>query len=376
MLFILVAFTIWGSILAHFFLRSRYLLGIRGKAVIWTGVAVYVLGFAYIPARILLAGEIAVGFAASLEYVAAWFLGIVCLVWSFLLPIELANLVAFVVKRKRLRDATPRWRRRLGMAVWIHALALALFGFHTARSTPSTTTLQVTVPGVAESRIVFLADSHLGAISSIDQWRRTLEAVREHDPEALLIPGDLIDDHSRFAGPQVDLLREIFPALPIWVTTGNHEFYAGSGRFAEQCDRLDLRLLRQESGELVPGLTVAGIDDLHYLQAQEALEKTMPSVQGPAIVLTHRPAAAHLLAGRPETLALAGHTHGGQIPPMTVLVSLGNGGFRSGYYEVGEAGLYVTRGSGVWGPPMRVLSPPEIVLLEIVPGPAFEVEVR
>jgi predicted MPP superfamily phosphohydrolase len=375
-MFILVAFTIWGSILAHFHLRSCSLLGIRGKAALWSGIGVYLLGFAYIPARILLAKEIAEGFAAGLEYAASWFIGIVCLVWTFLVPIELGALVVFLVSRRRLRDASPKTRFKLGAAIWIHALCLAVFGFYTARSTPSTTTVQVTVPGGAPARYVMLADSHLGANSSESQWRRTLEAVRDLNPDALLIPGDLIDDHSSYTAPQVDMLRQLLTDSPIYVTTGNHEYYAGTERFINLCRRLDLRLLQQETVDLPSGLTLAGIDDLHYGAAGESVREVLPHLQGPVLFLTHRPAAAEHLRDRPMTLALSGHTHGGQTLPMVFLVALGNGGFRSGHYPVGDAHLYVTRGSGVWGPPLRILSPPEIVLIETVPGRDFEVRVR
>ena len=102
----------------------------------------------------------------------------------------------------------------------------------------------------------------------------------------------------------------------------------------------------------------------------------MMSLARPLLLLAHRPAAAHLLRDRPETLVLSGHTHGGQIPPMVFLVALGNGGFRSGYHRVGAAHLYVSRGSGPWGPPMRPLAPPEIVLVEIEPGTQFGVRVQ
>ena len=123
---------------------------------------------------------------------------------------------------------------------------------------------------------------------------------------------------------------------------------------------------------LLPGLDVAGIDDLHFRGAREALDELRPRLSGPTILLTHRPAAAHLLRDRPQTLALAGHTHGGQTLPMVFLVPLGNAGFRAGRYRVGEAELYVTRGSGTWGPPLRILAPSELVLIEVQPGDTFE----
>jgi len=76
------------------------------------------------------------------------------------------------------------------------------------------------------------------------------------------------------------------------------------------------------------------------------------------------------------TVILSGHTHGGQTLPLVFLASLGNGGFLSGYYKVGEADLYVSRGTGYWGPPIRLFAPPELVLIEILPGSHYEITVQ
>ncbi|TSA55164.1 MAG: hypothetical protein D4R45_02910, partial [Planctomycetaceae bacterium] len=138
--------------------------------------------------------------------------------------------------------------------------------------------------------------------------------------------------------------------------------------------RLDFRLLRQEVEILASGLSVAGVDDRHLIPAHTAVEEIRPKIKGAVLFLTHRPEVAHFLRNRPMTLVLAGHTHGGQSLPMVFLVGLGNGGFKAGYYKVGDADLYVSRGTGVWGPPMRLLASPELVLIEVRPGPQFEVK--
>jgi len=238
------------------------------------------------------------------------------------------------------------------------------------------TKLDLTVPGAEAKRFVVISDAHLGVISLEGQWRRTLQAASELEPDALLIPGDLIDDRSSRAWSQVEMIRDFFPSLPVYVSTGNHEYYSGPREFQELSEKLQFRLLRQESMSLSPGLTVAGIDDLHFMPAARAIQLIRPKMEGAVLLLSHRPASVHELKDRPETLVVSGHTHGGQTLPVVFLVALGNGGFRSGHYPAGEAHLYVTRGTGVWGPPMRVLAPPEIVLIEVGPGEKFDVECR
>jgi predicted MPP superfamily phosphohydrolase len=375
-MFLLVGSLIWASVLAHVALRTLGLLGVRGWRRVALAALVFLLGFAYVPARVLIAFGAAERFATGLSCVSAWFLGLVCLLWTLLVLFEVGAAVVWLAARRRVRDAPPPARRAIGTTLLGATAALAAAGWLIAHSSPGVTTLRVTAPGAEARRFAVICDSHLGSISSERQWRRTLETARALEPDALLIPGDLIDDHTARTEPQAAVLREVFPRLPAYATTGNHDFYAGLARTEELFERLDVRLLRQEVVPLSPGVSVGGIDDSHLAEPQEAARAILAKGPGPLLLLSHRPAAAELLRDRPETLVLAGHTHGGQIPPMVFLVGLGNGGFRAGHYRVGRAHLYVSRGSGPWGPPMRLLAPPEIVLLEIETGPEFAVRVE
>lgn len=373
-MFFFFIFSIWAAVLAHIFYRMQGLLGLRSRARTAFGVVLYLMGFAYVPARLMIAVNKAEVFAPALAYTTALFIGIALILWTLLFVFEIGAAAVWLATRRRVRKASLRVRRVIAAVLSCAALILGVMGFAIAHSTPSVTKLQVTVPGAEARRFVMIVDPHLGAISSGDQWRRTLQATRELQPDAILIPGDLIGDHSRRTGPQVSLLREFFPKKPVYVTTGNHEFYAGPDTFVELCDRLQLRLLRQKVEILSPGLSIAGIDDDHFIAAQSAVEEVRPKIKGAVVFLTHRPAVAHLLCDRPMTLVLAGHTHGGQTLPMVFLVALGNGGFGAGYYKVGEADLYVSKGTGVWGPPLRLFASPELVFIEVRPGRQFKVK--
>lgn len=370
----LFALLIWLGVLAHVFLRTQGLLGLRGRSRLALGAAIGVLGLAYVPARILLARGLAEEAARLLELAAVWFMGLAAVLWTLLIPFELAVGAARCLARRRLARASRPFRRGLALGLWAVAAALVLIGWRNARATPELTHLRLAHPGASAQRLAVISDAHLGSISSPDQWRRTLRAARALDPDALLVPGDLIDDHGPRTEPQVALLRETFPDEPIYVTTGNHEYYAGPRSFEELCARHGFVLLRQEVRSLSPSLALAGIDDAHLVAAGKALSGVLPRMEGPAILLTHRPSAAQGVREREQTLVLAGHTHGGQTWPMVLLVALGNSGFRAGRYRVGSAELYVTRGTGVWGPPVRLSAPPELVVIDVVPGPEFLLE--
>lgn len=372
-MFFITVFSIWAFALAHVFLRTQQLLGLTGTARILFGILLFLAGFLYVPARIMLAttpdGRMAGLFTAA----GALVIGYTAILWTLIFVFDVGAAATWVITRKGLGEMPPSSCQGIAFTLWGLALVLGVIGFLVANSTPSVTKLRLSIPNAEGRRFAVISDAHLGAISLEGQWRRTLQALSELKPDALLIPGDLVDDRSDRAWSQATLIRDFFPSLPVYVTTGNHEFYSGPREFQELCEKLQFHLLRQESTALSPGLTVAGIDDLHFLSASRAVESIRPRMEGAVLLLSHRPASAHELNDRAKTLVLSGHTHGGQTLPIVFLVALGNGGFRSGLYKVGDANLFVTKGTGVWGPQMRILASPEIVLIDVRPGERFEV---
>jgi len=372
-MFFFIVFSIWALALTHIVLRTQQLLKLKGSIRILLAILILLVGFSYVPARMLLAANPDWRLAGLLTGASALVIGFVAALWTIVFVFDVGAAAAWITTRKRIKHLPSNTSRMIATTLWGLAGTLSVLGFMAANSTPSVSKLELTVPDGKTSRFVVISDVHLGAASLRGQWARTLKAASDLKPDAILIPGDLIDDHSKQTWSQLALVREIFPTEPVYLTTGNHEFYAGTREFLELCEKLQFRLLRQELTTLSPGLTVAGIDDAHFISANRAVAEIKPKMQGATILLSHRPASAYLLNDRPKTLVLAGHTHGGQTLPIVFLVALGNGGFRSGLYTVGDAYLYVSRGTGVWGPWTRILAPPELVLIEVQPGESFEV---
>jgi len=375
-MFLIYVLSTWAAVLAHVYFRTQGFFGTRGRARLVLGIAFFLLGFAYIPLLVIIRMNPADGFIAALALGAAVFVGLVSILWTLLAAFEIVAAVFWLAGRRRVRNASIGTRRVMGGLWWGAAAILAVAGIVSARADPSVTRLQVRVPGAEPGRFVVISDTHLGTISSSGQWRRTLQAARALEPRALLIPGDLIDDGSPRAEKQAAMIREFFPNDPVYIVTGNHEKYAGLDFFERLCRRLRFRLLRGDAELLLPGLAIAGIDDDRGHRNREAVDEALSATEGAVFLLAHRPETADLLRERPGTLVLSGHTHGGQTLPMVLLVGLGNAGFKAGLYRIGQAHLYVSRGAGVWGPPMRLLAPSELVLVEVAAGPQFAVRVK
>ena len=221
-------------------------------------------------------------------------------------------------------------------------------------------------------RVVQLSDLHLGAQMGQGRLAAILDRVREARPDLLVFTGDFVDG----AGPHVDRLvrqvAELDAPLGKFAVTGNHEFYLGLP-LAEQFLRDGgFRLLRGESVKVAEHLVVAGVDDIagQWLGAAASTDEdvALPGGLYPrfTILLKHQPLINHSVLGRFD-LQLSGHTHGGQVFPGRWLVQIFYP-YIAGRYELpGGATLYVSRGAGTFGPPLRVFAPPEVTLILIEP---------
>jgi len=171
--------------------------------------------------------------------------------------------------------------------------------------------------------------------------------------------GDLVDGDVDELRPQTLPLRDLSARVGAFFVTGNHEYYSGVEQWLAEIPHLGMRVLRNERIDL-DGLDLAGVDDVSGGTAdyRRALGERDPAK--PVVLLAHQPVAVHEAAKYGVDLQLSGHTHGGQIWPWHYIVKLQQGGMLAGRYQHGATQLYVTRGCGYWGPPVRLLAPLEI----------------
>ncbi|MEW5764109.1 MAG: metallophosphoesterase [Acidobacteriota bacterium] len=267
------------------------------------------------------------------------------------------------------------WTTHLRLGALAAAGALSAVALVQGLRAPEVVRRTVVLPGLPEglrgTRIVQVSDLHLGTLLGRRWLRRLVDQVQGLDPHLIVVTGDLVDGHLPDVEPLLPLMSEWRPPLGKWAVLGNHEFYAGADRSAGFLASAGWVVLRQEAAEAAPGLRIAGVDDLTArgqfgLAGDPVAEALGPGGAGALILLSHSPLRAEEAATRGAGLMLSGHTHGGQIWPFGLLVRLAYPRLE-GTYRVGGMTLLVSRGTGTWGPPMRLFRRGEVALLTLVP---------
>lgn len=220
--------------------------------------------------------------------------------------------------------------------------------------------------------IAAISDIHLGPLVDDTDLRGFVDMINGATPDVVAVVGDLVDGTVAELGSYAAPLADI--ASPTYFVTGNHEYYSDAAGWVDFLPTLGVRVLRNERAEIRRGAAVlhlAGCDDRtaagsgvpgHGFDLDAALRGRDPSA--PVVLLCHQPVMVDRAARAGVDLQISGHTHGGQLWPLTQ-VALVDQPVLAGLARIGPTWLYVTRGTGFWGPPVRVGSPPEITLLTL-----------
>lgn len=215
-------------------------------------------------------------------------------------------------------------------------------------------------------RIAQISDIHLGLLVRGDRLESILEKVKVEDPDILVSTGDLVDGEMGSPDGLRDLFDEIQPRYGKFAVTGNHEFYYGVKDAVRVTEHLGFTVLRGTCVNVYDIINVAGVDDpASGTQPDETAVLSRARNGLFTLLLKHRPASPPESRGLFD-LQLSGHTHRGQIFPFRWITGLAYP-MQNGMHRLdGGSMLYASRGSGTWGPPIRVLSPPEITIIDLV----------
>ncbi|MFI1155984.1 metallophosphoesterase [Streptomyces sioyaensis] len=271
--------------------------------------------------------------------------------------------------------ATPPRRLFLARAVAAGAslAATAAVGYGTATTLRGPVVKRVTIPlaklprAAHGFRIAVVSDIHLGPILGRAHTRRVVEAVNSTSPDLVAIVGDLVDGSVADLGPAAEPLRELRSRHGAYFVTGNHEYYSGAGQWVDHVRELGIHPL-ENARTALPGFDLAGVNDItgETEQAGPDYDRAL-SGRDPAravVLMAHQPVTIHDTVRFGVDLQLSGHTHGGQMWPFTYVAAATNPTV-AGLRRYGDTQLYVTRGAGTWGPPVRLGAPPDVTVVEL-----------
>jgi predicted MPP superfamily phosphohydrolase len=356
-------------------------------ALVYWGVKPLLIGVRYLPMvsriwmGIMIVAPVTVrlldhqgypGFARALAWISYIWMGLVFLGFSMLVPLGCWDLLARVLRR--LKPTLPRLTVRgpaCATIVLACILGAGMYGFYEAAYLRVERIILVTdkLPaGTTPIRLAQISDLHLGLLHREKTLTPVIDILQQLQPDLLVVTGDLVDAQLDHLNGLSDMWRGINPPLGKFAITGNHEVYAGLQPSLDFLQRSGFTLLRNRSVTVGDRLLLAGVDDPAV--NRHSHEPSIPNAQDAElfrILLKHRPVVAPEHIGLFD-LQLSGHAHRGQIFPFNLLTHLVYP-MQNGLYPLQGGGhLYASRGTGSWGPPMRIGAPPEITLFEIIPS--------
>lgn len=210
-----------------------------------------------------------------------------------------------------------------------------------------------------------VTDTHLGHVRGAGFSRKLVALLSRLRPDIVLIGGDLYDGTSANARRLAAPLQKLSAPLGAFFVTGNHEEFRNNAQYLEAIEGAGIRVLRNEK-VVVDGLQLVGVyhhDSVFPERLRSILRGAQISPSAPSVLLTHAPNQLGIAAEEGISLQLSGHTHGGQYFPFTLVASRIYGAFVHGLHQLGNLLVYTSYGAGTWGPPLRVGTSPEIVLL-------------
>jgi predicted MPP superfamily phosphohydrolase len=354
-------------LLAHWFIFHTWIAfwpGLDSSFALGLRTALFVLACSFVAAALL--NFRFSGFAISLFYkLASIWLGFANF---FFLGAALSWLTWYAIRLFATPDPLTA-RPAIAAAYFALAVLAGVYGLFNAlwirvRRIP------VNLPHLPASwrgrRAVLMSDLHLGNINRAGFCRRVVRIAAALQPDIVFISGDLFDGSRGGLEALIAPLRDLKPPLGIYFSTGNHEEFHDPADYLDAIRGAGIRVLAQERA-IVDGLHILGLsysESTYPIRARAVLDQLSPGAETASILLNHAPVRLPIVEQAGISLQLSGHTHGGQIFPYTFLTRRIFGRFTHGLHRFGALQVYTSTGAGTWGPPMRVGSQPEIVVLE------------
>jgi uncharacterized protein len=375
LVFFLLYFSIYGTVHLYLLIKWRRAFYLQGVQYVLLFAILTFLMLAPINAHLLETQGYWLP-ALVLTWAGYLWMGFVFIYLCLALPLDLYHLLLSLGQRLSGGDWTALMlsRRQSAVLATVLAVVLMAYGVVEARriSVETVTLRSPKIPGnTAPIRIVQISDLHLGPMLYPGRLTPIIEAVAQAHPDILVCTGDLVDGRMVNPASVMAALRNLAAPMGKFAVTGNHEYYFGLEKAVDFIRDSGFVLLRNQHVSAGPHVAIIGLDDPAGGKVQQGSSEMQLLAAVPddkfKLLLKHRPLLDANSKNRFD-LQLSGHTHQGQIFPFGLLVQL--------FFPVGQglrqvaphSYIYTSRGTGTWGPPIRLLAPPEITVFDILPG--------
>jgi predicted MPP superfamily phosphohydrolase len=277
-------------------------------------------------------------------------------------------------------EPAPGLERLRALTCLAGALLLSAVGVRSAMTPPEIRRVAIEIEGWPAAldgfRIVQISDVHIGPLLGPGFAAEVTRRVLALEPDLVAVTGDLVDGNADRIGGDIAPFGDLRAPHGVYFVTGNHDHLSRVDPWLALISKLGMRVLRNECvtiGSPEACFDLLGVDDYRsdWIGGGRAdLDRACAGrvAARPAVLLAHDPTSFKLASGRDIALQISGHTHDGQIWPFRALVRLVVP-WVTGLHRVGRAQLYVSRGTGFWGPPLRLGAPAEITELTLSGAP-------
>ncbi len=278
-------------------------------------------------------------------------------------------IVYYVSHNSDLSPDNVRLLHRNNLITVVLALLISLYSVYEANKTPTVKDINITDKRIKENtRLVVASDLHIDRATPLWQIRQIIGEINKQNPDYVLLVGDVIDDVPDNLKGKMEELKKI-KAKKIYLSFGNHEYYNAPIKWMIEFTHMGFEVLHNTGNEIEQtGIYLAGVPDASSATVNYKKALFGATDDNYKILMSHSPRTIKDEENKFD-LQVSGHTHGGQIFPFHFLAKEANG-FLAGMYDDIENGhkLYITRGAGYWGPPMRLLAPSDITVINLKAG--------
>lgn len=310
-----------------------------------------------------------------LPKVLYFFFGFVFLLFMITILRDILWGIVDVIRRVPLSEMKdPQYLKKVNIITLLGCLLLCLYGVYEAEKQAKIITYDIVSEKIkTPQKVVMLSDLHIDVDTSPSKIKKLVNRVNQLNPDVIVLVGDIIDNTTAKLYKQMEELKELKAKESTFFVLGNHEFYNGAMDWGLKLAHMGFTFLNNTGQKLSNGeIFISGIPDINTIENGGIKIKLENALYGSdkdnyVIMLSHTPKIAKGITKENVDLQLSAHTHGGQIFPFHYIVKQNNYNHLAGFYNEKGVKMYVSRGTGYWGPPIRLFAPSEITVFNLLP---------